>query len=124
VADKIDEIIEALSRDAIERNDDPSYITREYVYRLLGQANKTADEWFDSLMRLNAYSAAMKPASKEERARMLREMPACTLIRLYGPGDGSRDPEFEAAGVYERAKREFEADLKAHKENQHVDSTE
>ena len=49
----------------------------------------------------------MTYATPEERARILQEMPASTLIRLYGPGDGTKDPEFEAAGVYERAKREL-----------------
>jgi len=112
MADKIDEIIELLSRLDREAGEDPSYITRDYVYRQISAVNQTAEEWLNDLMKSMAHSASMTYATPEERARILQEMPACTLIRLYGPGDGSIDPEFEAAGVYERAKRELEEEIK------------
>jgi hypothetical protein len=112
VPDKIDEIIEMLTRSAREGGRDHSYITREYVYKMLSDLNETAQEFIDDLLRSRAHAAAMTYATPEERARILQEMPACTLIRLYGPGDGSIDPEFEAAGVYERAKRELEEEIR------------
>ena len=112
MSDKIDEIIEMLRRSRIEAGDDYSYITREFVYKKLSRMNKTAQEFIDDLLESRAHAASMTYATPEEQARILQEMPASTLIRLYGPGDGTKDPEFEAAGVYERAKRELEEEIK------------
>ena len=117
MADKIDEIIEVLSRSRKDAGDDYSYITRDYVYRQISAVNQTAEEWLNGLLASMAYSASLTYATPEERARILQEMPACTLIRLYGPGDGTKDPEFEAAGVYERAKRELEEEIKQAQES-------
>ena len=50
MSDKIDEIIEMLARSDRESGEDTSYITREYVYKMLGSLNETAQQFIDDLL--------------------------------------------------------------------------